>query len=179
MAQHDEWRPPPEPPPGELERVQSELEPLPDWAHQLVRWLDTAVRIPGTNITIGLDPVLGLFLPAAGDALTALGTLSLFVLAVRHNVPKVVMAKMLVNVAVDALLGAAPVLGDVFDVVWRSNKRNLELIERYRAEPGAPATAGDYVVVGLFFVVLLALLALPIVLTVLVVGGLWRWATGG
>jgi hypothetical protein len=176
MAQHDEWRPPAEPA-NELER--RKLEPLPDWAHQLVRWLDTAVRIPGTDITIGLDAVLGLFLPTAGDALTGIGALSLFTLAVRHNVPKVVLAKMLINVAVDSLFGSIPIVGDVFDVLWRSNKKNLELIERYRAEPGKPATVGDHVVVGLAFLVLLTLLALPIVVAVLVIGGLWRWATGG
>ncbi len=176
MAQHDEWRPPAEP---AKELGRRELEPLPDWAHQLVRWLDAAVRIPGTDVTIGLDAVLGFFLPTAGDALTGLGALSLFALAVRHNVPKVVLAKMLINVAVDTLVGTIPILGDLFDVLWRSNKKNLELIERYRAEPGKPATLGDYVVVGLVFVLLLALLALPIVVAVLVISGLWRWAAGG
>lgn len=181
MAQRDDWR---SPPPGDRqldlrpEPARPELEPVPAWARELVRWLDTAVRVPGTNVTIGLDAVLGLLLPTAGDALTALGALSLFSLAVRYQVPKVVLGKMLVNVAVDALLGSVPVLGDVFDVFWRSNKRNLELIERYRDQPGAPATTGDYVVVGLALLVLLALLALPIVVGVLVVGSLWRWASG-
>ena len=167
---------------AELERAeleQRELEPIPEWARQVVRWLDTAVRVPGTDITLGLDAILGLFLPTAGDALTAIGSVSLFSLAVRYNVPKVVLGKMLVNVAVDALFGSVPILGDAFDVLWRSNKKNLELIERYRAHPGAPPTAGDYVVVALAFVVLLALLALPIVVGVLVLGALWRWLSGG
>jgi hypothetical protein len=182
MGQHDDWRPPPRSAADELALAAGEgreLEPLPPWAHQLVRWLDTAVRVPGTDVTIGLDAVLGLLLPGAGDALTAIGTLSLFTLAVRHNVPKVILAKMLVNVAVDSLVGAVPVLGDVFDVLWRSNKKNLELIEKYRAQPGAPATAGDYAVVVLAFVVLVALLALPVVVLVFVFGGLWRWLSGG
>ena len=73
----------------------------------------------------------------------------------RDNVPKVVLAKMLINVAIDTLVGSIPIVGDFFDVLWRANKKNLELIERYRAEPGKPATAGDYVFVGLTFVVLL------------------------
>ena len=178
MAQHDDWRPPPaEAPLGREDELDQrrELEPLPAWAHELVRWLDTAVRVPGTDITIGLDAVLGFFLPTAGDALTAVGTLSLFTLAVRHNVPKVVLVKMLINVAVDSIFGSIPIVGDAFDVLWRSNKKNLELIERYRAHPGAPATAGDYIAVGLTFLVLLILLAIPVVAAVFIISGLWRW----
>jgi hypothetical protein len=177
MAQLDEWRPPAEA--AEEEAAERrELEPVPEWAHEVVRWLDTAVRIPGTNVTIGLDAVLGMFLPAAGDALTAIGALSLFSLALRYNVPKVVLGKMLLNVAVDTVLGSIPVLGDVFDVLWRANKKNLELIERYRDEPGAKPTASDYVVVGLAVLVLLALLAVPILVGLFVAGTLWRWLSG-
>jgi hypothetical protein len=151
------------------------VEAVPVWAQQLVYWLDTAIRVPGTNITIGLDAILGFLLPTAGDALTALSALSLFSLAVRYRVPKVVIAKMLVNVAVDVLIGAIPILGDAFDVLWRSNKKNLELIERYRTMPGAPAKPGDYVIVALAFVVLLALLALPFVVAAFVVGAVVKY----
>ncbi len=173
----------PEPEVYEAEVVNADqrrdLEPIPPWAEQLVYWLDTAVRVPGTNITIGLDAVLGFLLPTAGDALTGLGALALFSLAVRHRVPKVVLAKMLLNVAIDTLLGSIPLLGDAFDVFWRSNKKNLELIQRYRAEPGAPAKPGDYVVVVLAGIVLLGLLILPFVVAAFVIGAVWRYASGG
>lgn len=145
----------PEPDPPDQDTV-------PRWARELVRWTDTAVRIPGTDLTLGLDALLGLLLPSAGDALSAVGSLSLFALAVRLRVPKVVLARMLVNIAIDALVGSIPLIGDAFDVVFRANKKNLELIERYRNAPGGPAKPFDYVVVGLSFVLLIALLALPI-----------------
>ncbi len=176
-------QPKPEPEVYEAEVVNAgerrDLQPVPAWAEQLVYWLDTAVRVPGTNITIGLDAVLGFLLPTAGDALTGLGALALFSLAVRHRVPKVVLAKMLLNVAIDSLVGSIPLLGDAFDVLWRSNKKNLELIQRYRSEPGAPAKPADYVVVVLAGIVLLALLLLPFVVAALVLGALWRFAAGG
>src|SRR5688572_19712129 len=111
MAEPEEWHPPESGWQRRQERERREIEPVPVWAEQLVHWLDSAVRIPGTNITVGLDAILGFLLPTAGDALTALGTLSLFSLAVRYRVPKVVLAKMLVNVAVDALVGVIPFVG--------------------------------------------------------------------
>jgi hypothetical protein len=152
--------------------------PIPRWAREFVRWTDTAIRIPGTDLTIGLDAILGFFLPAAGDTVTALGSLSLFSLAVRLGVPKVVLFRMLVNVAIDSLVGSIPVVGDAFDVFFRANKKNLELIERYREAPGAPARPFDYVVVGLTFVLLIALLALPIVASAFLISAVLRWFSG-
>lgn len=175
MTDPDEWQPSQSGWQRRDVRERRELEPIPPWAEELTRWLDSAVRIPGTKITIGLDAILGFLLPTAGDALTALGALSLFSLAVRYRVPKVVFLKMLVNVAVDAIVGSIPVLGDVFDVAFRANRRNLELIQRYRSAPGAPATAGDYAVVALVLVVLLALLALPVVVFVLLASTVSEW----
>ncbi|HEV8244538.1 MAG TPA: DUF4112 domain-containing protein [Polyangiaceae bacterium] len=162
-----------------LPEPRAEREPIPVWAEQLVYWLDTAIRVPGTEITIGLDAILGFLLPTAGDALTALGSLALFSLALRYRVPKLVIAKMLLNVAVDSLVGSVPLLGDVFDVFWRSNKKNLELIERYRSAPGAPARASDYIVVGLACLVLLALVLLPFVVAALVVSAVLHLTRAG
>jgi hypothetical protein len=167
-----ELEPPPNPPSGIAKRV--DTQPVPQWARELVRWTDTAIRIPGTNLTIGLDAILGFLLPAAGDTVTAIGSLSLFSLAVRLGVPKVVLGRMLINVAIDSIVGSIPILGDAFDVVFRANKKNLELIERYRQAPGAPAKPFDYVVVGLTFVILIALLALPIVASAFLIAAVIR-----
>ena len=162
----------PDPPPNQA-------DPVPRWARELVRWTDTAIRIPGTDITIGLDAILGFLLPAAGDTVTAVGSLSLFSLAVRLGVPKVVLGRMLINVAIDSLVGSIPIVGDAFDVLFRANKKNLELIERYRQAPGAPPKPFDYVVVGLTFVILIALLALPVVVSVFLIGTLIQKFRGG
>lgn len=90
------------------------------------RLLDDAVRVPGTNVRVGLDPLLGL-LPVSGDVVGA--ALSLYVVfeSARLGVSRGTLMRMLANVAVDLLAGSVPVLGDAFDVVWRANRRNLDL----------------------------------------------------
>lgn len=105
-------------------------ERVPHWAEALVRLLDDGFRIPGTQLRIGADALLGALLPVGGDALGAVGTLALFWLAAQQRVPRVVLARMAFNVAIDALVGSVPVLGDVFDMVWKANRKNLVLIER-------------------------------------------------
>ena len=146
---------------------------IPDWARRLAVLLDGAITIPGTQIRIGLDPVLGVLLPELGDALTGAVSLALLGVAFRERVPKVVLFRMLMNIALDALLGAIPVVGDIFDFAYRANEKNLALIERHRGDPNRAATWGDRLVVLAFGLVALSLLALPIVLSVLVVRGLW------
>ncbi len=137
--------------------------PLPAWATALARLLDSAVTIPGTSIKIGLDPILGLLLPELGDTLTAALAVTLLAVAYRERVPKLVLARMVVNIAVDALFGAIPLLGDVFDFAFRANDKNLALIERHRGDPTRPATWGDRAVVLAATLGALSLLALPIV----------------
>lgn len=138
--------------------------PSPAWAEQLVRFLDDGLVVPGTNLRFGFDGILGLLLPGAGDAVTAVGSLSLFWLALQRGVPRAVLARMLVNVAIDALVGAVPVVGDLFDFAYKSNRRNLRLLERSRQEPTRRKTAGDWLIVALFLSVIATMLVLPLVL---------------
>lgn len=115
---------------------------------QVVRWLDDAVRIPGTKFGIGLDAVVGFLLPGIGDAITGGVSLSLLVTAIRRGVPTIVVLRMFLNIAVDVLGGLIPVIGDAFDLVWRSNVRNLELLERHQGELEPSARVGDYAIVA-------------------------------
>jgi len=149
-----------------------DIRPVPaePWVRDLVRWLDAAIVIPGTNIGIGLDALVGFFAPVVGDWVGALAALVLLREAFRRRVPPVIVARMLLNVLVDTLLGMIPVAGDLFDVAFQSNKRNLDLLERHARE-GKPR-ARDYVVVGLAALTVLLIAALPVVLTVLVVRAL-------
>ncbi|NOY91829.1 MAG: DUF4112 domain-containing protein [Deltaproteobacteria bacterium] len=145
----------------ELARVALERAPLPTWAKRLVSVLDDGVRIPGTKIGIGLDPILGALLPVVGDAVTGAGSASLLLLALKERVPAVVLMRMVINIGVDTLVGSVPVLGDLFDAFYRSNRKNLDLIEKHRGaeiEPGA----ADYAVVGLGFFFALLSVVLPI-----------------
>ena len=97
--------------------------------------LDDSIPIPGTDKRIGLDPIIGM-VPLAGDTVTAL--LSLYIVAEGANmgVPREVLGRMLLNVAIDTGIGLVPVIGDIFDATWKANRRNVDLIERYAHDRG-------------------------------------------
>jgi hypothetical protein len=149
--------------------------PVPAWAERLARLMDDALRVPGTQIGVGLDAILGFVFPGLGDALCALVSLSLFVVAFQLRVPKVVMLRMLINVALDALIGSLPIVGDVLDIFYRANRKNLLILRRYEAKPLRRADFGDYVFVGAGVALVTALALTPLVLGVL----LWRALTHG
>jgi hypothetical protein len=103
----------------------------------LARWTDTMFRIPGLNIRFGLDAILGL-IPGVGDIATSLASLYILSAANRYNVPRITLARMALNIVLDTLVGAIPLVGDLFDAVWKSNQRNVELLRRHMAAaPGA------------------------------------------
>jgi hypothetical protein len=124
--------------------------------------LDSAFRVPGTRLTFGLDPLLGL-IPGLGDVTTPVFAALVLLHAVRLRVPRVVQLRMLINAVIDFGLGAVPVVGDLFDFGWKANVRNLALLERHGV-PGTQPSAGDWVFVLLVVVVLLALAAVPILI---------------
>ncbi|THA60605.1 DUF4112 domain-containing protein [Ensifer sp. ENS06] len=93
----------------------------------LVRLMDTALRIPGTRVSVGADSVLGL-IPGVGDFAAAAISLVIVNEARRLGVPNDKLVKMLVNVGFDTVAGSVPVLGDVFDIYFKSNRRNLQLV---------------------------------------------------
>lgn len=124
----------------------------------LRRWLDEAFRVPGTNVRFGWDPLIGL-LPWAGDVLTALMSGAIVLQAHHMRVPRVVQLRMLLNVAIDLVVGAIPFLGDVADFFWKSNTKNFALLELHAAR-ARPASAGDWLFVA---GVLLAIAAVALV----------------
>ena len=125
--------------------------------------LDSAFRVPGTNLTFGLDPILGL-IPGIGDLTTPFFAALLLLHAVRLRIPRVVQLRMLINAAIDLAIGFVPFLGDAFDFGWKANVRNLALLERY-AHPGSTASRGDWVFVLVVIGVLAALAVIPLFLT--------------
>jgi Domain of unknown function (DUF4112) len=101
-----------------------------------IRWLsyllDERFRIPGTRQRIGLDGLLGI-LPGVGDTVgTLLSTYILFE-AVQIGVPRSTLLRMIANIALDTVVGAVPVVGDIFDVAWKANKKNVALVNAYIA----------------------------------------------
>ena len=138
----------------------------------LARALDSAVRIPGTNMRFGLDALLGL-VPGLGDVTGAAMGGYLVLLGSRMGVPKPVLARMVMNVALDTIAGVVPVVGDLFDVAWKANTRNMALLERYTEKPAATAKSSSGIVIALLAT--LAILAIGgIALAVIVV----RWIIG-
>lgn len=96
-------------------------------AVRLAQLLDTSFRIPGTRIRFGLDPILGL-VPGLGDAIAALIGGYIVWAAVRAGAPVLIVGRMLANVAVDAIVGAVPVAGTVFDIAFKAHRRNARML---------------------------------------------------
>lgn len=92
--------------------------------------LDDAVRIPGTNYRIGADAIVGA-LPVGGDIVTGVISLYIVVEAARLGISPAVLARMLFYIGADIALGSVPVLGDIADVAWKSNRRNVSLLEEH------------------------------------------------
>jgi hypothetical protein len=128
---------------------------------RIAELLDNAFRVPGTSYRVGLDPIVGL-LPGIGDLISPLFAIGMLLQARELGVPKVVQARMVINVAIDALVGAVPVLGDLFDFAWKANDMNLSLLELHAREERRGSRA-DYAFVTLMIVLVVALAAIPFV----------------
>jgi hypothetical protein len=116
-------------------------------ARTLARLLDSAARVPGTGIRFGADAIIGL-VPGLGDIGGAALAGYLVILAQRLGVPRAVVLRMLANVAVDTLAGSVPVVGDLFDVAFKSNLRNVALLERALERPATTTRTSSLVVAG-------------------------------
>ena len=138
----------------------------------LAHVLDDCFRIPGTSIRFGVDGIIGL-VPGIGDVLAGLASCILVIAAWARGVAYVTLARMLVNLGIGVLVGSIPLLGDIFDVAWKANRRNYALITRHIAEP-RKHTWKDWLFLSAIAVVLIAMLAVP----VLVVIWLVSWLTG-
>jgi hypothetical protein len=129
--------------------------------------LDELVAVPGTPVRVGLDPVIGL-IPVVGDVVAAAVGAWVIGEAARFGIPRVVLGRMVVNLLVDLGIGAIPVLGDLYDVAFRSNARNLDLFRRHALDPDA-STRGDRA----FFAGLLLLLVGAAWLLLTALGAVW------
>jgi hypothetical protein len=102
---------------------------------RLATLLDTAFIIPGTNVRFGADALIGL-LPGIGDTITTALSAYIVYEAYQLGVPNHVLARMIANVAFDSVTGVVPVAGDVLDVFWRANRRNIRLLREHLERQG-------------------------------------------
>jgi hypothetical protein len=113
----------------------------------LARVLDSAIRIPGTGITIGLDSIVGL-VPGIGDVAGGLMSGYIVLISARLGAPPALVARMILNLGVDTIVGSVPLVGDLFDVGYRANIRNAALLDRHLADPGAARRSSRLAIVA-------------------------------
>jgi Domain of unknown function (DUF4112) len=148
-----------------VQEIQAELlPPAPkerdEFARLLAYILDDLIPIPGTKYRVGLDPLIGL-IPGLGDTSTAAFSSLILVHALRAGVPKVVLARMALNILINSIIGALPGLGDLFSAWFKSNQRNYGLLRRHSA--GARiSTVSDWI---FLITLLLFVLGVAVIMT--------------
>ncbi len=145
--------------PPEDKRPRSELEPIFRW---LALIMDNLLRFPGTQFRFGLDPLIGL-IPGIGDTSSAVISAMALIAAARRGLPRILLARMALNILINEAVGIIPVVGDAFSFWFKSNARNYELLRQHAAGSGR-SSRGDWLfvslvlgAVGFFLIVSLAL----------------------
>lgn len=144
-------------------------------AKVLADWLDQRFTIPGTSIRIGLDPILGL-IPGIGDMIANLAGSAIILIAAQYRLPKIVLLRMGLNVALNSMIGAIPVFGDIFSIWFRSNVKNAQLLERYVSVEGQASTFGNWIFVIAVIIGIVILLIGIFVVTVWLIKQVWNAA---
>jgi hypothetical protein len=138
--------------PPEEKQKRAQLEPLFKW---LALVMDQFLRLPGTKFRFGLDPIIGL-IPGIGDTASAIISALSLIYAARCGLPKVLLARMSLNILLNEIIGIIPGIGDAFSFWFKSNVRNYDLLQRHVAAP-ARSRKSDWifvaVVLGLLFVI--------------------------
>ena len=129
------------------------------WVAGVARLLDSQFRLPGTQFRFGLDPLLGL-LPVVGDLSTTVVSVALLLTMMRHGASGAVVVRMGLNILLDSVVGAIPLVGNVFDFAYKSNERNVALLRHHYAEGRHPGSGKGLVALLLLaFVVVTGLVA--------------------
>ncbi|HMO81320.1 MAG TPA: DUF4112 domain-containing protein [Pyrinomonadaceae bacterium] len=143
----------------------------------LAHYLDGLFRVPGTTWRFGLDGLIGL-VPNVGDTITSFASFYILLAGVRYGVPKITLLRMAFNIGIDYVVGAIPFLGDAFDFIWKSNKKNMALI-RERATGTDKGTKTDYLFVFAIIGLLVLLLLGSIFVSLYIIGSIfWEIFTG-
>lgn len=117
-------------PPSDSAALTDSRTPRVQRLRQLSHLLDNAIIIPGTGYRIGLDPIIGL-IPGGGDTVGMIFSSAIVLEAARMGASKSVLQQMAFNILLETVAGTVPVVGDIFDVTWKSNVRNIALLENH------------------------------------------------
>ncbi len=126
----------------------------------LARWMDYAFALPG-GFRFGVAGIIGL-IPGIGDVFDALISLYIVIRAMQLGIARVAVARMLVNVGIEALAGAVPLFGDIFDIAFKANRRNYQLLKSHLTQPERQ-TARDWLFLTLTIVLVILCIALPVI----------------
>jgi hypothetical protein len=139
--------------PPEEKQKRSDLEPLFRWVALI---MDNFLRVPGTQFRFGLDPLIGL-LPGLGDTGSTVISAMALIAAARRGLPKILLARMSLNILINEAIGIIPIAGDAFSFWFKSNARNYELLKRY-STGSRSSTTSDWIFVALVLTLLLVIL---------------------
>ncbi len=149
--------------PPEEKKKRAGLEPLFRWVAIV---MDELIALPNTNFKFGVDPLIGL-VPGIGDTLSAIVSALVLIQAARRGLPKILLARMSLNILINEIVGIIPGLGDAFSFWFKSNKRNYELLLAHTAAPQR-ARASDWLFVILVLAALFIIVATGIFVSFLV-----------
>jgi hypothetical protein len=121
-------------------------------------------RIPGTRVRFGLDALIG-WIPGIGDVMAAAASCVIVFASWRRGVAPVTLARMVANILLETAVGGVPVVGDVFHIFWKANRRNYRILMREKQEPRAK-TWRDWVFLGVVVLGAVAVVAIPIVILI-------------
>ncbi|MDJ1184165.1 DUF4112 domain-containing protein [Roseofilum casamattae] len=147
---------------------QSEKNTRVERLRSLSNLLDNAIAIPGSNYRVGIDPLIGL-LPGGGDFLSSALSAYIVIEATRFGLPKETLGRMVMNVLIDTFVGIIPVLGDLYDVTWKANSLNVQLLEDHLENPSSSKKADR----GFVALIIITLVSIIIGITAFGVFMLW------
>ena len=119
------------------------------------------IRVPGTNIRFGLDPIISFLFPVAGDTVASLMSVYILLVSIRYGLPKSVITRMVFNIGVNYGIGSIPFVGDIFDFAWKANDKNMKLLNKH-AQGEGKSTLGDWLWVLVLLAALMAFIAVII-----------------
>jgi hypothetical protein len=122
--------------------------------------LDDMWQIPGTQIRFGLDGLIG-WVPGIGDAIAGAASCVIVFASWRRGVPRITLGRMVANILLESTLGAIPIVGDVFHVFWKANRRNYRLLIREKQHPNSN-TKRDWIFLMVILFAVMAIIAIPI-----------------
>ncbi|OUL29012.1 hypothetical protein BV372_24025 [Nostoc sp. T09] len=143
---------------------------------QISRLMDNVITVPGTQVSVGLDPILGL-LPIGGDVVGVILSGYIVVEAARLGASRATLGRMVFNIIIDGLVGSIPMLGDLFDFAWKANTLNIQLLENHLQSPIPTKKADKWFILALVAGLLLIAIVL-VILPMIIIRWLWQALSG-